>query len=77
MDVCQTLENYSDVPYLCTKHLDTEYIKRLSANVLRTHVDYAFKAKLRTDSGSCHAMLSRTRLSNNTLFPQATCKENL
>lgn len=77
MDVCQKLENHDSAPDLSTKHLDTEDIKRLSADVLGTHIDYALQAKLSTDGGSCHAMLPCTRLSDNTRFSQAACKKDL
>ena len=54
--------------YFGTEHLYTENVQRLSADILRAHVDYAFKTKPGAYSRCCHTVLTCTSLGDDAFL---------
>jgi hypothetical protein len=60
--------------YLSSQHFDTENIQGLTPDILRTHVNNAFHAKLGADSCSRNTVLSSAGFCDDSGFPNAPCK---
>lgn len=63
--------------YLGSKHLNSEHVQCLTANVFCPHVNDALHTKTSTDSSSSYSMLTGTSLSDDPSLSNPACEKYL